>query len=393
MRARYISVCLIGYAISSKPVSGTTNLLYMKILIIEPYFTGSHKQWAESYKINSSHNIKILSLKGQFWKWRMHGGAITLAKMFNAMDWLPDLIFATDMLDLNTFLSLTRNKSNGIPAAIYFHENQLSYPWSPSDRDIKNKRDSHYGFINYSSALAADKVFFNSEFHMKSFFNALIPFLKQFPDYQELDTVDVIKKKSEVLYLGMDLRRFYNYTFERDLKPNILWNHRWEYDKNPQSFFSILKKVKNGGNDFGLIILGENFSKSPKVFEESKKEFVNQIVHWGYVDSFEEYAKLLWKSHIIPVTSNQEFFGGSVMEAIYCGVWPILPNRLTYPELLPSEMHSENIYNTDEELINKICWAIANHQKLNQSKLATISEKFDWQVIAPEYDRKLEAML
>ncbi|MEL1226943.1 MAG: DUF3524 domain-containing protein, partial [Candidatus Neomarinimicrobiota bacterium] len=55
----------------------------MKILIIEPYFTGSHKQWAESYKSNSSHNIKILSLKGQFWKWRMHGGAITLAKMFN----------------------------------------------------------------------------------------------------------------------------------------------------------------------------------------------------------------------------------------------------------------------------------------------------------------------
>ena len=365
----------------------------MKILIIEPYFTGSHKQWAESYKINSSHNIKILSLKGQFWKWRMHGGAITLAKMFNAMDWLPDLIFATDMLDLNTFLSLTRNKSNGIPAAIYFHENQLSYPWSPSDRDIKNKRDSHYGFINYSSALAADKVFFNSEFHMKSFFNALIPFLKQFPDYQELDTVDVIKKKSEVLYLGMDLRRFYNYTFERDLKPNILWNHRWEYDKNPQSFFSILKKVKNGGNDFGLIILGENFSKSPKIFEESKKEFVNQIVHWGYVDSFEEYAKLLWKSHIIPVTSNQEFFGGSVMEAIYCGVWPILPSRLTYPELLPIEMHSENIYNTDGELFNKICWALTNYQKINQSNLTTISEKFDWLVMAPEYDKKLEALL
>ena len=365
----------------------------MKILIIEPYFTGSHKQWAESYKRNSSHNIKILSLKGQFWKWRMHGGAITLAKMFNAMDWLPDLIFATDMLDLNTFLSLTRNKSNGIPAAIYFHENQLSYPWSPSDRDIKNKRDSHYGFINYSSALAADKVFFNSEFHMKSFFDALIPFLKQFPDYQELDTVDVIKKKSEVLYLGMDFRRFCNHTFERGLKPNILWNHRWEYDKNPQSFFSVLKKVKNEGNDFGLVILGENFSKSPKVFEESKKDFVNQIVHWGYVDSFEEYAKLLWKSHIIPVTSNQEFFGGSVMEAIYCGVWPILPNRLTYPELLPSEMHSENIYNTDKELINKICWAITNHQKLNKSNLATISEKFDWLVMAPEYDKKLEALL
>ena len=364
----------------------------MKILIIEPYFTGSHKQWAEGYKKHSSHDIKILSLKGQFWKWRMHGGAITLAKMFNAMDWLPDLIFATDMLDLNTFLSLTRNKSNGIPAAIYFHENQLSYPWSPDDRDIKNKRDSHYGFINYSSALAADKVFFNSEFHMKSFLDALFPFLKQFPDYQELETIDIIKEKSEVLFLGMDLTRFREYALNKGSRPNILWNHRWEYDKNPQYFFRVLKRVKNESNDFGLVILGENFSKSPKVFEESKKEFVNQIVHWGYVDSFEEYAKWLWKSHIIPVTSNQEFFGGSVMEAIYCGVWPILPNRLTYPELIPDIFHKDNIYKTEEELFKKIIWSIKNYNDLAVHKIASISEKFDWRLMSKEYDEKLEAI-
>ncbi|MAV96235.1 MAG: glycosyl transferase family 1, partial [Candidatus Marinimicrobia bacterium] len=158
----------------------------MNILLIEPYHTGSHKQWAEGYISHSSHNVKILHMKGQFWKWRMHGGAVTLARKFNKMKWKPDLIFATDMLDLTTFLSLTREKSSGIPTAIYFHENQLSYPWSPDDRDIQNKRDSHYGFINYSSALSADKVFFNSEFHMKSFLEALQPFLKQFPDYQEL---------------------------------------------------------------------------------------------------------------------------------------------------------------------------------------------------------------
>ena len=365
----------------------------MKILIIEPYFTGSHKQWAESYKRNSSHNIKILSLKGQFWKWRMHGGAITLAKMFNAMDWLPDLIFATDMLDLNTFLSLTRNKSNGIPTAIYFHENQLSYPWSPSDRDIKNKRDSHYGFINYSSAFAADKVFFNSEFHMESFFNALNPFLKQFPDYQELDTIDIIKEKSEVLFLGMDLIRFRKHILTKKSRPNILWNHRWEYDKNPELFFRVLKRVKDKGFDFGLVIVGENFSKSPRVFEESKKEFVNHIEHWGYVDSFEEYAKWLWKSHIIPVTSNQEFFGVSVMEAIYCGVWPILPNRLTYPELIPEKFHKDSIYKTEEELFKKIMWSIKNYNDLAQHKIKSISERFDWQVVAPEYDRKLEVIL
>ena len=75
----------------------------MKILILEPYYTGSHKQWAEGYKKYSNHEIEILSMKGQFWKWRMHGGAVTLAKQFNNLDYKPDLILSTDMLDFSTF--------------------------------------------------------------------------------------------------------------------------------------------------------------------------------------------------------------------------------------------------------------------------------------------------
>ena len=82
----------------------------MNILVIEPYYTGSHKQWIDGYKKYSNHKIKILSLKGQFWKWRMHGGAITLAKLFNNSNWKADLIIASDMLDLTTFLALTRKK-------------------------------------------------------------------------------------------------------------------------------------------------------------------------------------------------------------------------------------------------------------------------------------------
>ena len=48
----------------------------LKILLIEPYYTGSHKKWADDYRRVSNHNVKILSLEGQFWKWRMHGGCL-----------------------------------------------------------------------------------------------------------------------------------------------------------------------------------------------------------------------------------------------------------------------------------------------------------------------------
>ena len=109
----------------------------MKILIIEPYFTGSHKTWAEGYQSNSRLNIEILSMSGHYWKWRMHGGAITLAKKFLAKGYSPDLIIASDMLDLTTFLALTRTVTAQIPVVLYMHENQLTYPWSDKDRDVK----------------------------------------------------------------------------------------------------------------------------------------------------------------------------------------------------------------------------------------------------------------
>ncbi|MCG8372865.1 MAG: DUF3524 domain-containing protein, partial [Balneolales bacterium] len=153
----------------------------------------------------SRHNIEILSLPGRHWKWRMHGGAVSLAERFNRMNGIPDLILGTSMLDFSTFLGLTKEKSVGIPTAIYFHENQLTYPWSPQDRDVKHKRDNHYAFINYTSALVADKVFFNSKYHRTSFLNALPKFLNQFPDRQDKHKIGELEAKSEVMYLGMDL--------------------------------------------------------------------------------------------------------------------------------------------------------------------------------------------
>ena len=208
----------------------------MKILLVEPYYTGSHKQWAEGLQKFSKNEIRIISMKGQFWKWRMHGGAVTLARQFEELKWKPDFILASDMLDLSTFLSITRELSYNIPSAIYFHENQLSYPWSPKDRDIEKNRDSHYGFINYASSLVADKVLFNSKYQMDSYFEALKKLLNNFPDNRETATIKDIKIKSKVLNLGIDLKRYDKYFTENNNTPIILWNHRWEYDKDPETF-------------------------------------------------------------------------------------------------------------------------------------------------------------
>ena len=105
------------------------NFKKLNIVLIEPFFTGSHKSWAEGYQKSSKHNLSIISLKGIYWKWRMHGGAITLARIFNQhlkKNGYPDLIMVTDMLNLPVFESFANIAD--LPIISFFHENSSVTP-------------------------------------------------------------------------------------------------------------------------------------------------------------------------------------------------------------------------------------------------------------------------
>lgn len=361
----------------------------MHITLIEPFYTGSHQQWAEGFRKYSSHEVQILSMKGRHWKWRMFGGAVSLARIFKAEVRKTDLILVSDMLDLTTFLGLLRNESRGVPVAIYFHENQLTYPWSPTDEDAKTGRANEYAFMNYTSALAADRLFFNSQYHLNSFLEALPSFLKQFPDNRELVNVEKIKAKSEVLYLGMDLQRFDVFSpFEiKRTTPVILWNHRWEYDKNPDAFFKLLFSLKDEGFDFQLVVLGEKYRRYPNIFDEAKEKLKDQILHFGFANTFEEYARWLKTADLLPVTSNQDFFGGSIVEAMYCEVVPLLPNRLAYPEHLESE---EFLYDSEEELYLKMKELLVENSFSGNAIFSDWVKGYDWRECIKNYDKKLK---
>jgi glycosyltransferase involved in cell wall biosynthesis len=370
----------------------------VNILLLEPYYTGSHAAWADGFAAHSRHQVTVFSLPGRFWKWRMHGGAITLARRFLSEASVPDLILATDMLDLTTFLALTRVRTGQLPTAVYFHENQLSYPWSPTDRDLSRGRNLHYGFINYASALAADAVFFNSQYHMDSFLTELPRMLKHFPDHNELETVEGLHAKSEVLPLGLDLHQFDTYRPNPQppadsSQPLILWNHRWEYDKNPQQFFEALYALVDRGVDFALVILGERFQQQPTEFTEAHRRLGDRVHHFGYIPAFAEYARWLWRADLLPVTSHHDFFGASVVEGIYCECSPLLPQRLTYPELIPSQYHNLCFYQDFDDLVDRLEAAINNPDQMRQISLRDAVARFDWSEMAPIYDDRLERVV
>ena len=323
----------------------------MQLCLIEPYYTGSHKAWADGYQTHSRHSVQQLTLPGRFWKWRMQGGAVTLARKAQALHDRPDMLLASDMLNLPVFLTLGGQPFVDVPVALYFHENQLTYPLQPGE-----KRDLHYGFINFVSALRADIVLFNSAYHLESFFDELPRLLKHFPDYTELWTVESLRNKSRVLPLGLDLAGFEAHRPDQPAagRPLILWNHRWEYDKNPEAFFGAIYALADEGLDFGLVLLGESFRNQPAEFLAARERLPDRIVQFGYAEDPAAYARLLWQSDIVVSTALHEFFGAAIVEACYCGCFPILPRRLSYPELVPSDHHADCLYDDDGGLLDRL---------------------------------------
>lgn len=361
-------------------------MVLKKIIAIEPFYTASHKQWLDNLVEKSKHQYELLTLKGRHWKWRMKGGAITLAQMFNDLDYLPDAILVSDMLDLATFLTLTKKTTINIPVSLYFHENQLTYPFNNQNNKEQLERDLNYAYINYTSALAADKVYFNSNYHKNIFFDSLKPFLSRFPDNRNLSTINQIKDKAYVLPIAVDFSVIEaNRNDDKENEATIIWNHRWEHDKNPESFFKVLESIKQKQIPFKLIVLGEKFNKFPEVFTEAKSMFSKELIHFGYVNNKSDYYKLLWKADILPVTSNQDFFGISAVEAIYANCYPLLPNRLAFPE----HVSAKYLYNSYKELVQNLEYLITNIKQVRSFNYSNMVKKYDWKNLISLYDKSI----
>lgn len=360
----------------------------MNVLILEPYYVGSHQIWADGYLRHSRHSVRLLTLPAQYWKWRMQGGAVTMARLMDGIK--PDVILASSMIDLSIFRALTYRTLGNVPIAMYFHENQLSYP--------QNKRQGHgfrYGFINYISALVADANFFNSDYHRADFLDQLPRLLKHFADFNELETVDTIREKSSVLPVGIDFARYRQFRPDKPVDnphPLVLWNHRWEDDKNPDEFINAMIELDEWGVDFRLAITGENFQQIPKTLQYARDRLAPKMIQFGYLESFADYARLLWQADYVVSTAYQDFFGISVSEAIFCGSIPILPNRLNYPYLIPAEFHPYCLYDAPK-LADLLRQHLDGEVEIDSQALQSKIAQFDWTILAQQYDHALENLV
>jgi glycosyltransferase involved in cell wall biosynthesis len=302
----------------------------MRVLVLEPYLGGSHKALFEGWVSRSRHHWDLLTMPANRSPWRMRHATLAFASEVSrraAAGEKWDVILCSDMLDLAEFRGLVCEPVRSLPAVPYFFENELTCPLRR-----EGERDFHHVFANVTSTLAATEVWFNSAFHRDDFLAGLPEFLERFPTDPPLDAAEQIRAKSVVRYAGIES------VPARGPRPpgpmRILWVARWEHDKNPETFFDAVKILKWHGAEFRLSVLGQQFLEHPPAFDWARQYFYYHIDWWGYQPTRRDYEDALAEADVVVSTADHEFFGLSIIEAIAAGAYPLLPNRLAYPEIL-----------------------------------------------------------
>ena len=313
------------------------------ILLAEPYFGGSHRAFLVGLqaRLGREFNFTLLSLPARKWKMRMQAAAPWLAEriieLYQDGERFDGMLCST-FLDLAVLRSLLVGAGIHLPAAVYFHENQFAYPGR-----IRDPGYFQFTNINWTTGLCADLLAFNSRFNYESFLSGISKFITRVSDISLADTVERIRAKSRILHPGIDFSQIDSarpQAGQQDM-PVVLWNHRWEHDKDPETFFQALFALDTAGIDFGLIILGQHFSDQPAIFDQARRRLGRRILHCGYVQSRTEYAYLLHQADLVVSTAVHEFFGMAVLEATRAGCRPLVPDRLAYVELYPARFRYE----------------------------------------------------
>jgi len=356
-----------------------------RVLVVEPYYGGSHQAFLNGLLDTLQCQSVLVTLPARKWKMRMQVAAPWVVSQVRSMEknqrWFDSVLCSTfvDVAVLRAMLTQLPGWNPEARFCTYFHENQFAYPGQLKDPSI-----FQFTSINFNTALVSDCLAFNSHFNLNSFLELSRKFLKKMSEISIIEHHRAIAEKSVVLYPGIDFSTIDQTAAgevqEGDNSPVIVWNHRWEHDKNPDEFFTALWRIKERGHKFKLIVLGQSFKNQPQCFSWAKDVFAKEIVHFGYADSKQQYGELLGQGDIVVSTSIHEFFGISVLEAVRAGCRPLLPNRLSYPELFePAFLYAE------DNLVAELEKVIVEGDRLGRELGRRYTDQYSWNNIGGDY--------
>ena len=143
--------------------------------------------------------------------------------------------------------------------------------------------------------------------------------------------------------------------------------------------------------DFRVALLGKNHRQDAPEFEAARQRLGERVTHFGYADD-NVYRDVLQEADVVVSTAIHEFFGVAIVEAMYCGCFPVVPRRLSYPEIIRPAFHEACLYESTEDLLERLRLILTEPGRARDlvGQIRRTVARFDWAEVAPRYD---EAMM
>jgi glycosyltransferase involved in cell wall biosynthesis len=295
----------------------------VKVLLLSAYDAQSHARWRKGLvKHLADHEFIVHALPARWFSWRTGSAALTWATNASIWEHDYDLVLTTSMTDVAALRGLNRSLSN-VPIVSYFHENQFAYP-------VRDQRpDARLLIQSIQGAMAADLLVFNSQYNRSTFVDGACAFIASMPDHQPMIR-SRLEQRSLVLPVPLEAACFEQTSGPR--MQRLVWNHRWEWDKAPERFFSALRILKDRGVTPRVAFVGQAFRAVPETITKGLEEFADQLDFVGFQPR-DRYREILQTSSHVVSTALHEFQGLAVAEACAAGCVPVVPDRLSYAEI------------------------------------------------------------
>jgi len=378
-------------------------MMKYRVLLLSAYDAMSHKLWrGRLVEMFPEHEWTQLTLPPRHFNWRIRGNSLQWA--LNERELLEneyDLLIVTSMVDLASLRGFIPQLVQ-LPTLLYFHENQFDYPIGRTQRQSNIEPQ----LVPLYSTLCADAIVFNSEYNRSTFLSGANQLLARLPDRLSSELLQKIEL-SEVIPVPLEdfsARAAMSEQKEHGQILDVVWNHRWEYDKGPELLLQLAKSILDQGLAIRLHVVGQQFRSCPPEFQQLEKILQQHAIEmdiesgsFGYIQDRSVYLALLEQCDIVLSTALHDFQGLAIQEACALGCTPLVPNALVYPEYIAAEF----LYQLSED--SKIDASCANIVKQLQHLLTLRSaqlelpklslERFSKHVLRPKYGLLLDRLM
>ena len=355
------------------------------VLILEPWYQGSHRSWVEGWRSKSKHSISVVDGSDSGWRRSLITAPSIFAAEIDNASGEVDVLFASTPIDLATVFGLLHRSTPRPPTLLYMHESQIGYPPGP-----KGGRAFRGIIADWGSILSADRTAVASRFHADLLLRELPVFIEELTRGAG-SKVEAALSNIEILPVG--IKTFGMHPKSADGKPKILWNHRWSHDKRPGDFVHAMTKLAAEGLEFEIFALGEVERSGAEPHKRLKRQLPDRLACCG-AQNKSDYRDILHRADLVVSTAQHDFFGVAIAEAIAAGARPVLPWRLAYPELLPTSLHPDLLYEGSlHDALRPILSSDRDRLHVHRAATQGHVDCFSWQNLAPKYDLIVDEMV